>query len=253
LICPACTEDTASVLGRRDGLDVFRCESAGCRYHWRTPLLAHRQVSYQDRSYHWDRPKALGLPNFEERYPQDFKVGLLRLEKIAKFVKPVYSSRLLDYGCASGAFVAAALHNGYCAYGVDACPAIIKWAIENNPQLEDRIFCREKPLFNGFNVITAHDILEHLIDPTEKLVQLRRYLVPGGLLVIEAPDPESEIALAAGINAYHLKPREHTMLPSVKTWTDMLDFSGYDVAESNKPVPQKLAIYALKRGGSRKN
>jgi SAM-dependent methyltransferase len=46
-----------------------------------------------------------------------------------------------------------------------------------------------------FDVVTMHHYLEHTLDPDAEIECARTVLAPGGVLVIEVPDPESRFGL----------------------------------------------------------
>lgn len=256
LICPACVDRSSEILGERDGYDVFRCVTPHCRYTWRTPVLGHVKMSetlppegekYVGGAYHdtcW-----IGRHGFAKQFENDYEVGKLRLQTIKALIPystPPTSLRLLDVGCSNGAFVLAALREGFDAYGVDLDRSLMDEAASAHPSLGDRLSAMNmhdvRPV--GWNVITFHDVLEHLPAPYAELRIAARLIPAGGLVVVEAPNPCDPEMVEAGLRGKHVKPIEHTMLLSPKTWSDMLRSAGFSVLLTTEPVPQKLAIYA---------
>ena len=92
--------------------------------------------------------------------------------------------RLLDVGCSSGALLRVAKECGYDASGAE--PA--RQAADTARALGFEVF----PGFlqdarfpdNHFDVITLFEVIEHLLDPQELLVEILRILKPGGILLI---------------------------------------------------------------------
>lgn len=221
---------------------------------WRTPFLAHVPFGdgpsdirkYSSPWYHFEMTDILGIPNFDKRFAEDYAVAVKRLDVIDSIHKPKPRDWFLDVGCSNGAFVAAATDRGYVACGIDLSVTLIDWAKKNRKDLKSRLEVSSSPPFRGFSVVTCHDVLEHLIDPYAKVKQLRKCLLSGGLLVVEAPDPQDREALDLGIDGKHVKPREHTMLLSEINWVYLLMAAKFKVIEVRRPVSQKLAIYAVK-------
>ena len=253
LKCPACTDRSAVVLGERDGYDVFQCQIYGCRYTWRTLYLGHVRVGarpregekYRGNWYHDTMCEAKGIPTFADRFDHDKSVGEIRARKI-RALRPGGGLTLIDVGCGAGAFVLAAIESGFNAFGVDLDAALIEWSMDSHERLARRLISTDRipAAISGWDVITWHDVLEHLADPYASLVQSARVIADGGLLVIEAPDPCSPEAVAEGIEWRHIKPHEHTMLLSSGSWSAMLKAAGFKMIETSCPVPGKLAIYA---------
>lgn len=206
---------------------------------------------YQGAYYHETFCKALKIPTFAEKWGRDYEVGLLRLAAIAQRVAPGNAVSLLDVGCGNGAFVTAALDAGYNAFGVDPGEASIEWAKARDRRLEGRLSARSTipSAKTGWRVVTCHDVLEHLVDPFAHLIAIARAMAAPGLLVIEQPDPTSSEAVEQGRHWRHIKPYEHTYIPSRETWKAMLACAGLIVRSTLSPVPSKVAIYAERPGG----
>ncbi len=100
--------------------------------------------------------------------------------------------RLLDVGCALGAFLdEAAGYSGFELCGVDVSP-------ETVAQAADRFGGRGVAFASGalpslpfedgaFDIVTAFDVVEHVPDRHAAIAELRRLLTPGGLLVVTVP------------------------------------------------------------------
>ena len=97
-----------------------------------------------------------------------------------------------------------------------------------------------------WDVITWHDVLEHVADPFAEIRHSAHYLAPNGYLVIEAPDPACGEAIRDGIAFRHIKPLEHRHLLSADTWMDMCKAAGLIAVHRSTPVPTKLAVYCRK-------
>ena len=101
------------------------------------------------------------------------------------FCIPVITDKhLMDFGCGNGGFLKLAKGRARSVLGVDLEKALsVHFNNEGIPfvhslsEVEDR-----------FDVITLFHVLEHLPDPAQTLLELRRFLNPGGQIVIEVPN-----------------------------------------------------------------
>lgn len=136
--------------------------------------------------YRWE--KSL-IAEYLEEYQQKMANSEQLLREIESFVP---TGRMLDFGTGPGLFLSAAKARDWDVYGLEP---LIGFAIfargyfgldVTNGFLEDDTFPEAH-----FDVITALQVLEHLIDPVGNLRRLHRCLKPGGLFVVEVPNISS--------------------------------------------------------------
>ncbi len=97
--------------------------------------------------------------------------------------------RVLDVGCAGGAFLVAARELGFSVTGIEPARWMAAYGRENY-QLDIRDGILEAGVFEpaSFDVITLWDVIEHLPRPLETMETVRSLLKPGGLLLVNYPD-----------------------------------------------------------------
>jgi len=99
--------------------------------------------------------------------------------------------RVLDLGCGPGtisADLAALVPDGF-VIGVDRAPEIIETTTPST-NLSFEVGDVYDLAFDdaSFDVVHAHQVLQHLPDPAAALSELRRVLVPGGILAVRDSD-----------------------------------------------------------------
>lgn len=105
---------------------------------------------------------------------------------------------LLDYGCGTGEFLAAARNNGFTCAGIEPDVDARKLAIANhklNVEAPDHL---AKLPQGTFGVITLWHVLEHIHQLHETLQQLKRCLSSEGVLIIAVPNRTAYDALKYG-------------------------------------------------------
>ena len=112
-----------------------------------------------------------------------------RIENILE--QPRAGLRLLDVGCSSGAFVHAATVAGCQTEGVEPSEGPTNTALARGLKvhrgyLEDLRFAEE-----SFHAVTLVEVIEHLRLPVSLLLECRRILIPGGLLIIRTGNTDS--------------------------------------------------------------
>ena len=181
--CPVC--DSAPVAQRflfTKQLATF-VQCTNCTFVFINPRpsaawLAQR-YQYYAAAYFTNRSK-LASDFQTERY--DFELALV----------PGARGTLLDVGCATGSFVAAARAAGFDARGIDISVESTRYGREvlDLPLDVGDLYDRQYPS-ETFDVVTLWATLEHLPDPNRFLSEARRLLVPGGRIAFSVPNHAS--------------------------------------------------------------
>ncbi len=193
-VCRLCEAEVERIAVSKQGHDVYQCDS--CRLAFTHPQPEAIDQQY-DSSY---------FDLYRRRRPFRLKRADRRLRAIELISKP---GRLLDIGCSLGYFVEAAAARGWQASGVEISPHASAEARKlgldvRTGTLEDAGFANE-----SFECVTMWDVLEHVPDPIAHMMEVRRVLAPGGLVVIGTPDWGHSARVMKGERWRHLKPAEH--------------------------------------------
>ncbi len=96
-------------------------------------------------------------------------------------------STLLDVGCAHGWFLQAASRRGYVATGLEPDPTMVAQARQKGLSIISGFFPQDLPSQARFDVITCHDVFEHLPSLHDAAATCFERLTPGGFLVMTLP------------------------------------------------------------------
>ena len=194
VICNICGSSVSSVLVSKDGHDVYQCAVCGLAFtHPRPPALNDQY----DPAY---------FDLYRRRREFRLRRGEARLKRIELIKEP---GRLLDVGCSLGYFVEAAKSRGWGASGIDISPHAAEESVKlgldvRAGQLQDAGFQD-----GSFDCVTMWDVLEHVSDPTRHMLEVRRVLADGGLVVVGTPDIGHPAFRLKRERWRHLKPAEH--------------------------------------------
>lgn len=216
IFCPVCNSPQTTFKYRieRYRFAVHACADCGSEFQHPTPKNAD---AYYGEAYY------TGAARFSyqderkwERYHN--YVHFARLKTIRKF-SPIAQLKLLDVGCAFGAFVRAATQFGE-AYGLDvsafavregnrickangSCARLFQGDLTHLPQNREA-----KAIFapQSFSVITLIEVAEHLTEPRAAFSAAYRLLDNGGLLVIQTANFEGWQAREAGADYHYYLP-----------------------------------------------
>lgn len=114
-----------------------------------------------------------------------------RLKFVNRFVK---KGRLLDVGCATGAFleVVSESNQDWTLHGAEPSEYAAQVARQaTNAEIYTGMLEDAHYPDNYFDAITLWDVLEHVFEPLETLQEIRRILKPEGVLVFSIPNIDS--------------------------------------------------------------
>jgi SAM-dependent methyltransferase len=119
------------------------------------------------------------------------------LKKLADNV-PASGAKILDIGTAGGAFLEAAERYGYQSFGMEPSHFLVQKAKERGLKVEQGTIAKHTFREGEFDMICLWDVLEHVTDPRQSMLDIRRLLKPNGVLLINFPDIGTWQARLAG-------------------------------------------------------
>jgi SAM-dependent methyltransferase len=156
---------------------------------------------------------------FEDKYRGPRDLIKARLQIYLQFIEPVFRAypegQALDVGCGRGEWLELLGEKGFNAKGIDLNDSMLHACRKLGLHVEtaDAIEYLKKLPSSSLCVVSGFHIAEHL--PFAALQQLvaeaKRTLVPGGLLILETPNPEN---LSVGTNRFYLDPSHEKPIPS---------------------------------------
>lgn len=97
--------------------------------------------------------------------------------------------RLLDVGCATGAFLAFMAKHGWQTEGVEPSASAAAIARQRGLLIHNSVVAEAPLRTEHFDVVTLWDVLEHIPDPLVTLRAIHRVVKPGGVVIIRVPSP----------------------------------------------------------------
>lgn len=228
--CVVCGADVESILISKNGCDVYQCPDCGLAFTYPQPQSLAEQY---DDSY---------FDLYRLRRQFRLKRADSRLRKIETIKKP---GRLLDIGCSLGYFVEAAQKRGWGASGIEISPFAAAEARDmgldvRTGVLEDAGYASE-----SFDCVTMWDVLEHVADPVAHMLEVRRILADGGLVVVGTPDLAHVCFRVNRHKWRHLKPSEHIFYFRRSSIARLMEKTGFKMVtpSGGSPVTTLLGRY----------
>jgi len=212
-ICNICSSAVSSVLVTKDGCDVYQCAECGLAFTHPQPTSPGDQY---DSAY---------FDLYRKRHEFRLRRADARLRRIELLREP---GALLDIGCSLGYFVEAANARRWQASGIEISPHAAEEARKLGLDVRAGVL-EDAGYSNGaFDCVTMWDVLEHVPDPTAHMLEVRRVLADGGLVVIGTPNLGHILFRIKRERWRHLKPREHIFYFRKSSISRLLAKTGFD-------------------------
>lgn len=206
--------------------NVFECGKCGLVYL--EPVQQNLKGFYAGEYRKRYAPVIGSVLNSRELFDISLPYQKYRIVELKNILGP--AKRLLDVGCASGAFLYAV--KGY----VRECTGI-EFNSDNarfiDKTLGIKVYTEDVEKANlpqeYFDIITAFQVFEHVSDPLKFLAGIRKLLKPGGVICIEVPNVRDVLLSVYGVKSYaDFWFREpHLFNYSTKTLTKLLKKAGF--------------------------
>ena len=228
--CVACGSSQSRPLGVKNEFDVVACVQCDSVY---TPYSPWYSSSHFYNGFYL---------NDDELSPPAFVKSRLE-EIVADFSGYRRTNRLLDIGCGAGSLLEAARTHGWNAQGLDVSAGAVKHVRSLGfevfeGELHDAAFPAQH-----FDVITAAELLEHLIDPQPLLHEVARLLRPGGLFWTTTPHARGLSGRVLGLQWRCIWPPEHLQLFSIRGMKKLLHDAGFRQLRINTTGANPIEIF----------
>ena len=234
--CNICDSAVSSILVSKDGCDIYQCAKCGLAFTHPQPTSLDEQY---DSSY---------FDLYRKRHRFRLKRGDARLRRIELLREP---GTLLDIGCSLGYFVEAANARGWWASGIEISPHAAEEARKLGLDVRTGVLEGAGYSSGAFDCVTMWDVLEHVPDPTAHMLEVRRVLADGGLVVIGTPNLGHVLFKIKRERWRHLKPREHIFYFGKSSITRLLAKTGFDMVSPpiwTMQLNDVMVVYGVPNG-----
>jgi SAM-dependent methyltransferase len=168
---------------------------------------------------------------------------------LAKLEREVAPGRLLDLGPWVGFYMAEAEKRGWTTVGVEPSAFAASHARERLG-----LDVRNEDLYEvdfpdaSFDAVLMGDVLEHLTRADDALERIRRWLAPGGVLVLLLPNAGSRVARVLGRRWWSVIPT-HVHYFTPRSVARLLERHGFEVVHRSTDPKAFTVRYYLEKGG----
>ncbi len=217
-ICAACKalvgKQRPTILWRDNSRSYYRCPGCGSLNMQRS---GKNPISYTE-SYFFEEYRAQYGKTYLEDMSHLRRLASSRLQRICRHMGTLSGLRVLDIGCAYGAFLAEAAESGCSCMGLEASAEAADYVSVNLgipviqgffPQaLEGR------NLEGPFDIISMWYVAEHLPDLAQCLTRVAAMLAPGGIFALSTPSASGVSARFSPASFFQNSPQDHVSILS---------------------------------------
>ncbi len=237
--CPCCGSRFDAAAGRFRHKSYFRCRQCCLIY-----LVGfRRQQNRYGSSYFFEEYRR----QYGRTYLEDFEhiktLSFKRLDAMRRLLPREGSIRLLDVGCAYGAFLDAARERGFDGCGVDVSEEAITY-LTNTLKIAGQVASFEESEHHqgtAFDAVTMWYVLEHFRNPALALRTANRSLRQGGVFAFSTPNATGISSLRDPDGFLENSPEDHCTLWSPRAVRRLLPRYGFRVERVVvTPHPQRF-------------
>ncbi len=236
--CNHCQSTVFTPLFTLKGYELVRCGDCGLAYVINPPGAEELKGIYSAESnYHVQLhdPASETWRSFET----------LAQKHMAFVRRQIGSGRVLDVGCSTGHFLAAARAQGFEVEGAEFSPDSARVARAHFGLTVTEGSVHQVAAGPGsFDLVTMFDVIEHVPDPAADIAAVWRLVKPGGWFILSTPNidglfPRLSLPLAGKLGHWpHPEPPHHLYQFSVRTLAAMLAKGGFEPgAVSHTRIP----------------
>jgi SAM-dependent methyltransferase/spore coat polysaccharide biosynthesis predicted glycosyltransferase SpsG len=235
--CPVCGLHNGKAVYRAERKTYLVCPACGLV---RMAYFEARENPYAERSYFFEEYKAQYGRTYIEDIPSIRAVAAKRLAVIESLLAHSRSAghegqRVLDVGCAYGAFVAEAQSRGWNAVGSDLAPDAVEY-VKATYGVPAFIADFAEPGADGLYprdlaCLTMWYVVEHFDELARVLRRVASLMSPGGVFAFSTPSGSGISARRNPAGFYERSPDDHFTIWSPATAPGILKRFGFEVQQ----------------------
>ena len=197
--CPLCGAPDAALLFVKGESCYRKCRR--CRFVFNeqpgNPNLENALDHFEPSYIQYLRPDRGDERNFQSL--RQWMSGFCTLE----------GATSLDVGAGSGKLVRFLRQSGVNARGIEPSRALFDYFLSDDPAFQHGTLETCRPPARTFDIVTAFDVIEHVLEPAVFLEEIASIIKPGGVLFVSTPNVGSLTARVFGrrwhfFHTYHL-------------------------------------------------
>ena len=222
--CPVCgsSKEKSKIEFIKEGFVHRICDK--CEMFYVSPILnktISHKIHYKQKSFNkvYDNPVQIKM---------DDKKFLYGLDIIQNFLTKKNNNKLLDVGCGMGGFIKLAKKKNWTAEGIEFNEYSSKKLKEKGYKIYND-YIEKLDLKKDYDCVSMWNLFEHLPNPALMLKNIRKILLPNGLIFILVPNINGLVNAILKDKAVAFAGYTHLNFFNIKSLRDLLKKNGFSV------------------------
>ena len=223
---------------------VIDCQRCGFKHVHPLPTTEELEAVYRHEYYVKDKPCMVE----HQREDADWW-RLVDDRRLARLEREAPGRDLLDVGCGIGRFVARAAARGWSARGLEPSRQAAVHAKGQGLRVEEGFLdakaAADLEAGGKVDVVTMHEVLEHVPDPLAVVRRCARLLAPGGILAVSAPNdysPLQDVLRTQGAPPWWVAPPHHLNFFDFGSLRRLLEAAELTVIHEEGSFPMEMFL-----------
>ncbi len=240
------TKHTGKILDTIDGIKIIDCNACGFVHVSPIPTEEDLKVFYEKEFYQHERP------NYFKETKEDLPWWMATYHNYYRLFEGHTKGRtLLDIGSGPGHFLLAGKKRGWKTVGIEPSPMAAEYSRKRGLPTETDFFSYEKAKkFGTFDVVHAALVLEHIPDPTDFILQMKKMLKKNGLVAIFCPNDYNPLQhilrTKHKMKPWWVVPKHHLNYFTPESMKKLLEKQGFKIEETLGTFPLETFILSGK-------
>ncbi len=222
IVCNICESKNSRPFLHMNSFTYQRCINCGLVYQNPRPAFEDLKKRYGSNYFEYE------ISN-QENFFNLMKLGLKDINFDFFYKEDLNEKKFLDIGCATGLLLNYIKHRGWITKGVEICKLSAEHA-RKSFDLDVFIGTLDEASFpdDYFDVIHFSHVIEHVTEPKNMLLEVKRILKRDGHMIITTPNVDGWHARFAKKSWRSAIP-DHLFLFSKRTMRSLLEMTGYRI------------------------
>lgn len=230
--CPLCANSDSETLFIKYGFPHLKCKICGLVYV--NPILDKKEYAKLcSQEYSWEAV----LENKEQVKMQVLEANYY-LDVVQPYLKKKQNIRICDVGCGPGTFLEQAKKRGYSVFGIEPNQRCRRFLDQKGIDVIVDFFPFKRSVKEKFDCVFLISTLEHLRQPLLVVREIKKILLPGGLIYISVPSIDALVNRIMQEKAGTFGGHAHLQFFSVATLSRLLKSANFKVLEYETTITE---------------